>query len=136
MIIMTSLTLGALGVAVLGARFHRGHVRAFCVGVAIAGWTYFCFFTSPTFARATAQPCRRRAQSLITLPVAAAGGSVANLCCRCYSKSMTGRCRHEFGESGEQSVQNSPATRMSVNPDLSRNLTLGPLRGWNVKLVN
>jgi hypothetical protein len=108
MIIVTSLTVGSLGVAVLGARFHRGHVRAFCVGVAIAGWTHFLFFTSSTFVQGTAQPYRRIAQSLVTLPVAAAGGSVANLCYRCYSKSITGRCRHQFGESGVRSSQTLP----------------------------
>jgi hypothetical protein len=86
MILLTSLTIGALGIAVLGARFHRGHVRAFCVGVAIAGCTHFLFFTSPAFAPGAPQLYRRIAQSLVTIPVAAAGGSAASLCYRCYRR--------------------------------------------------
>jgi hypothetical protein len=81
-IIMPALTLAALGVAVLGARFHHGHIRAFCVGAAIAGWAYFFYFTSPTLARGAAQPYRRIAHSLVTIPVAAAGGSAVSLCYR------------------------------------------------------
>ena len=72
-IVVTSLTLAALGVAVLGARFHRGRVGAFCVGVALSGLVYFFCFTSPTLARGAVQPYRRITQSLITIPVAAAG---------------------------------------------------------------
>jgi hypothetical protein len=48
--LVISLPLAALGISVLGARFHRGYVRAFCAGVAIAGLTHFFFFASPTFA--------------------------------------------------------------------------------------
>jgi hypothetical protein len=107
-IIVTSLTLAALGVAVLGARFHRERVRAFCVGVAISGWAYFFFFTSPTLARGAAEPYRRITQSLVTIPVAAAGGSAAGLCYGHCSKSMTGQCRHRLGERGVHAGQTFP----------------------------
>jgi len=57
--IVTSLTLSALGTAVLGARFQPERVRAFCVAAAISGWAYFFFFASPTLARGAAEPYRR-----------------------------------------------------------------------------
>jgi hypothetical protein len=79
-IIVTSRTTASLGVAVLGVRFHRGHLRAFCLGVAITGSAYFFYFTSPTLARGAAQPYRRIAHSYATIPVAAAGGSAASFC--------------------------------------------------------
>ncbi len=72
------------------ARFDRGHVRAFCVGVAITGWTYFLFFASPTYARGASQPYRQIAQPVVTIPLAAARSSAASLCYRCFSKSMRG----------------------------------------------
>jgi hypothetical protein len=103
MIIVPALTLGALGVAVLGVRFHRGYVRAFCAGVATSGSIYFLFFASPTFARGAAQSYQHIAQSIVTIPVAAAGGSAASLCYHCYSKSMRGTARHPAGDYREQS---------------------------------
>jgi hypothetical protein len=106
--IVTSLTLTALGVAVLGARFHRERMRSFCIGAAISGSAYFFFFVSPTFARVAAQSHQRMTQSLVTIPVAAAGGSAAGLCYWHYSKSITGQYRDRFGESRENSNQTVP----------------------------
>ncbi len=51
-IIVISLTLAALGAAVLGVRFQRERLQAFCVGFALAGGAYFLGFVSPTLARA------------------------------------------------------------------------------------
>jgi hypothetical protein len=106
--IVTSLTLAALGLAVLGARFHRDRVRAFFVGAAISGSAYFFFFVSPTFARVAAKPYQRITQSLITIPIAAAGGSAAGLCYWHYGKSITGQYGDRFGESREHSSQTVP----------------------------
>ena len=108
-IIMTPLTLAALGVAILGARFHGGHVRAFCVGAAIVGWAWFYFFTSEALARAAAQPYRRIAHSLVTIPVAAAGGTGASLCYCRYSRSKS-ESRNQISGPCEHSGQGRPTS--------------------------
>ncbi len=99
--IVASLTLAAPGLAILGARFHRERVRAFCVGFALFGGAYFLWFVSPTLARGAAGPGRRIVQSLVTLPVAAAGGSAASLGHCLSSRLMTGRC-HQRLEAGSR----------------------------------
>ena len=104
-IFATSASLAALGIAVLGVRFHRERVRAFCVGFAIAGWAYFLYFTSPTLARGAGEPYRRITQSVLTLPVGAAGGFAASMSYFHSSRLMSGRCLHCFGERGEQPSQ-------------------------------
>ena len=107
-IVVTSLTLAALGGAVLGARFHRGRVGAFCVGAALSGLAYFFCFTSPTLARGAAQPYRRITQALLTVPVAAAGGSVAGFCYGYSSRLMAGPCQDRSGEGDEHPGQTRP----------------------------
>jgi len=96
--IIAALVLAALGAAVLGVRFQRGRVRAFCVGFAFSGGAYFLWFVSPTIARNTADPGRRIAQSLITVPIAAAGGSAASLGHGLSARLMTGRGQHPLDE--------------------------------------
>jgi hypothetical protein len=112
-IVVTSLTLGGLGVAVLGARFHRGRVRAFCAGVALSGLAYFYCFASPTLAGGSAQPYRRMTQSLITIPVAAAGGSAAGVCYGYSKRLLTGSCRAESVDGGEPSGRTPPPSGRS-----------------------
>jgi hypothetical protein len=107
-VIATALTLAALGLAVLGARFHRDRLRAFCAGAAISGWAYFVFFASPVLARGAAEPYRRITQSLVTIPVAAAGGSAATFCYCHYRKSITENGLDRFGESSEDFSQTCP----------------------------
>jgi hypothetical protein len=97
-VLVISLTLAALGAAVLGARFQRERGRAFCVGFALAGGAFFSWFVSPTLATGAAESNRRIARSLITLPVAAAGGSAASLRYGQFSRWMTGRWRHSVDE--------------------------------------
>jgi hypothetical protein len=102
-IILTSTTLATLGAAVLGARFQRGRVRAFCVGAALAGGAYFLWFASPTLARGAVDPGRRISQSLVTIPVAAAGGSAARFCYDQSSRLLTAqhrRCAKKLRERG------------------------------------
>jgi hypothetical protein len=101
-VIVISLTLAALGAAVLGARFQRERVRAFCLGFALAGGAFFLWFVSPTLAPGAAEPGRRIARSLITLPVAAAGGSAASLCYVQTSRWMAGRYRHSADEAVQE----------------------------------
>src|SRR5262245_59333400 len=97
-IIVPSLTLAALGAAVLGARFHRERVRAFCVGFALCGGAFFWWFVSPTLARGAAEPVRQISRSLVTLPVAAAGGFAASLCYGYSSRLMTGQRQDRLNE--------------------------------------
>ncbi len=47
---------------------------------------YFSWFVSPTLARGAAGPGRRIIRSLITLPVATAGGIAVRLCYGPYSR--------------------------------------------------
>jgi hypothetical protein len=102
-VIVVSLTLAALGAAVLGARFQRERARAFCLGFALAGGAFFSWFVSPTLAPGAAQPGRRIARALITLPVAAAGGSMTSLCYGPSSRWMTGWRAHRVDEGRHES---------------------------------
>jgi hypothetical protein len=106
-IILTSMTLAALGIAVLGVRFHRRRMRAFCLGAVLAGGAYFFCFASPTLARGAADPGRRIAQSLVTVPVAAAGGSAATLCHGLSHRLLDGRCARRSDEARPTDLRGS-----------------------------
>jgi hypothetical protein len=74
--LVTIVTLGVLLAAILGAIYRAGEARAFWLGFAVFGWSYFLVAFSPVFSDVKAQidlPLRAFRDAFFTVRIPAGG---------------------------------------------------------------